>query len=72
MSTPCSRSWEYIHVVGTNTDFETRLVLKGDKTVKRFTLHHYKLDSRLEPLPIIDEPRLVSFDPKDHHAYCYS
>jgi hypothetical protein len=44
--------WEYIHVVGVNTELETRLVLKGDKTVKRFALHHYKLDSRLEPLPI--------------------
>jgi|SRR5215217_262742 len=60
---------ESIHVVGINTDFESHLVLKGDKAVKRFVLHHYKLNKRLEPLPIINGPTFISFDPEDHHAY---
>jgi hypothetical protein len=61
--------WESIHVVGIDTEFETHLVLKGDRNVKRFILHHYRLDSRLEPLPITDGPSLANLDPKEHKSY---
>jgi len=31
-------------VIGVVSDFETRLTLKGPKDLKRFELHHYRLD----------------------------
>jgi hypothetical protein len=58
-----------IHVIGINTEFETRVALKGDKNVKTFVLHHYRIDSALERVPILDGPVLASFDPKEHNAY---
>jgi hypothetical protein len=61
--------WDSIHVVGVNTQFETELVLKGDKDVKNFVLHHYRIDEVAEPLPIISGPTLASFDPKEHNKY---
>ena len=61
--------WEYVHAVGINTEFETRLVFKGNKTVGRFVLHHYRVDKRLEPLPIVDGPWLAKFDPSEHNTY---
>src|SRR5438105_3197359 len=32
-----------VPVIGVNTEFEARLVLKGDATVRKFVLHHYRL-----------------------------
>jgi hypothetical protein len=50
------------HVIGISTDFETRVVFKGDKKVKIFVLHHYKLDPDIEKLVIINGPRLVDIN----------
>jgi hypothetical protein len=50
------------HVIGINTYFETRVVFKGDKKVKIFVLHHYKLDPDIEKLVIINGPSLVDID----------
>ena len=36
-----------IPVIGLHTEFETHLVLKGDKNVKKFIVHHYRLESNL-------------------------
>src|SRR5450759_3362305 len=58
-----------IHVVGINTKFETVLVLKGDKNVKEFVLHHYRLDKRLERLAIVDGPDFAEFDAHERKAY---
>ena len=52
-----------------NTEFETRLVLKGDQKVGKLILRHYKIDDALERLRIADGPDLVSFDSKQHNAY---
>jgi hypothetical protein len=38
-------------------------VLKGDKTTKQFTLHHYR-KAQIRA-PGLDEPSLVFFDPSD-------
>jgi hypothetical protein len=48
-----------ILVVGVNTQFEARLVLKGEKTIRKFVLHHYKLAHPGEP--IVNGPDLVVF-----------
>jgi hypothetical protein len=56
-----------LHVVGVNTEFETRLVLKGDKGANKFVLHHYRLANPDEP--IVNGPVLATFDPKEPKAY---
>jgi hypothetical protein len=35
--------WTVLAAVGVNTEFHTSLVMKGDKKLKRFILHHYRL-----------------------------
>jgi hypothetical protein len=56
----------HIHVIGLSTDFEVSLVMKGDKDLKKLTLHHYRLDNQNEIIP--NGPNLASFDPtkRDH------
>ncbi len=49
--------------IGVETVFAVAAVLKGDKTIKRFTLHHYR-----EAQTVVGElngPLLVFFDPSD-------
>jgi hypothetical protein len=49
--------------IGVETVFEVSAVLKGDKTRKTLTLHHYR---EAQPLAIeLNGPLLVSFDPED-------
>jgi hypothetical protein len=49
-------------VIGLVTEFESLLVLKGEKTSK-FKLHHYRLKDTSVPW-IGGFPQLVAFDPK--------
>jgi hypothetical protein len=51
-----------IKSIGVETVFAVSAVLKGDATVKQFTLHHYR-EARISP--VLDAPYLVSFDPSD-------
>ena len=53
-------------VVSVLTKFETHLVLKGDKKVTRFILHHYKLAT---DEAMVNGPNLVEFDPKKHSEF---
>ena len=46
-------------VVGLSTEFETALVLKGDRMLKEFVLHHYRL--RDETQKPGNSPDLVTF-----------
>ena len=58
---------QVVPLVGVNTGFEVRVVLKGDKHLKDFTLHHYRL---AEPeVAIINGPVLVDFDTKAPRCY---
>jgi len=51
-----------IPVVGLSTEFKISVVMKGDKSLKNVTLHHYRLtDPKKSPLAF-DGPALVSFD----------
>jgi hypothetical protein len=56
-----------IRVVGVNTDFETRFVLKGEKSIRKFVLHHYRLTHRHEP--IVNGPDLAVFNLKEPKAF---
>lgn len=44
------------------TLFVVSVVLKGDPTIKQFTLHHYR---EAQPSKESDDPFLVRFDPSD-------
>jgi hypothetical protein len=56
-----------VHVVGLSTEFELSVVMKGDKSLKKATLHHYRLP---DPKQLLDNgPNLASFDPKEHTRY---
>ena|SRR5579884_1801157 len=48
-----------VAVLGLNTEFQVRLVLKGDEKIKKFVLHHYKLEHAES---MINGPELLSFD----------
>jgi hypothetical protein len=50
-----------VAVLGLNTEFRARLVLKGDKEMTKFVLHHYKLEHEE---PMINAPQLIAFDSK--------
>lgn len=52
-----------VPAVGVETDFQVIYVLKGSRTLERFTLHHFR-EANAEPVER-DGPALVSFDPSD-------
>lgn len=56
-----------IPVIGNETRFEVRLVLKGDKNLKTIVLHHYQLANPNQPL--LNGPMLAEFDPKQHYSF---
>jgi hypothetical protein len=51
-----------IKSIGVETVFAVSAVLKGDATIKQFTLHHYR---EAQISAGFDGPYLVSFDPSD-------
>lgn len=56
-----------VPVVGLNTEFRVRLVLKGDNKIERFVFHHYKLEQKES---MINGPELVAFDTKQWSKAC--
>lgn len=56
-----------LELTGLSTEFETRTVMKGDKTTNRFVLHHYRLAKPNGP--VTNGPNLVAFDPAQHHSF---
>jgi hypothetical protein len=57
-------SWE---VVGLSTEISISLVLKGDKSLNRFTLHHYRQADPGQEL--MDGPNFVTFSKKGSKAF---
>jgi hypothetical protein len=56
-----------VHVVGLSTEFELSVVMKGEKSLKKVTLHHYRLP---DPKQFLDNgPNLASFNSKEHTRY---
>ena len=56
-----------IHVVGIATEFEVSLIMKGDKSTKQLTLHHYRRTNPKEAE--LNGPLLASFDPKQETRF---
>lgn len=56
-----------VHVFGVSTEFDVSLVMKGDKSVKKVTLHHYRLADPKQLM--INGPSLATFDPTQHTRY---
>lgn len=56
-----------VHVVGLSTGFDVRAVMKGDKSIKKFVLHHYRLANPKELM--MNGPCLASFDPKEYSRF---
>lgn len=50
--------------ISVETMFSVSAVLKGDASLKRFTLHHYR-EAAQSALPEMNGPILVYFDPSD-------
>ena len=50
-----------VEVLGLSTEFQVRLVLKGDKAMNKFALHHYRQEHQES---MISGPELISFDAK--------
>jgi hypothetical protein len=57
------------NVVGLLTTFQVKTVLKGDKTLKEFTMHYYRLKTPQESKT--DRPNFVSFDLKHPQTYLF-
>jgi hypothetical protein len=59
--------------IGIETTFDVFTVLKGDRNIKTFVFHHYRLaDADAEALShsnVAFYPKLASFDPKDEKTY---
>jgi hypothetical protein len=53
--------------IGVETTFDVLTVLRGDRKVRTFLLHHFKLADTREIM--IGGPRLVTFEPKDRKIY---
>ena len=53
-----------VPVVGVSTEFEISVVMKGDKNLKKATLHHYRFAYPEDKWKIGNGPNFVSFDPK--------
>lgn len=60
----------YVHVVGLSSEFEVSLVLKGDNSLKKLVVHHYRLANRDQQIGGNGgAPNLVAFDPKESTRY---
>lgn len=57
------------HVIGLSTEFAIGVVMKGDRNLKRLTLHHYKLAPLPPNVNFANGPNLAAFDPKSNSPY---
>jgi hypothetical protein len=51
------------HVIGVETKFTVSAVLKGDKAIKDFVIHHYRTTYGQNIAHVPNGPTFVSFDP---------
>jgi len=61
------REMPRVHFIGLSTEFDIRLVMKGDTNVKKCVLHHYRLANPIEAA--INGPDLASFDPTKDRSF---
>jgi hypothetical protein len=56
-----------VHVVGLSSEFEVSLVLKGDKSLMKLVVHHYRLANPKQRMG--NAPDLAAFDPTESTRY---
>jgi hypothetical protein len=56
-----------IRAIGVETQFKVSVVLKGDKVIKDFVLHHYRAPQPGESYP--NGPNLLSFNPSKKRSF---
>lgn len=56
------------HVIGIETGFAVSAVVKGDKTMKNFVLHHYRADEERAGL-VVNGPNLIAFKPEEKRKF---
>jgi hypothetical protein len=56
-------------VIGVVTEFRTRLILKGEKSLTSFQLHHYRLASKSDAQTIANGPALIEIPEDKHPTY---
>jgi ankyrin repeat protein len=56
-----------IQVVGLSSEFEVSFVLKGDHSLKKLVMHHYRLADANRVM--MNAPNLAAFDPKESTRY---
>ena len=57
------------NLVAVITDFEIDGIMKGDRSLKRCSLYHFRFDKLHEEDVLFNPPGLVGFEPKSHDAY---
>ena len=57
-----------LNVIGVETEFKIHLILKGDKSVETFQLHHYRAASEASDAVVANGPNLVRFS-FEHPAF---
>jgi hypothetical protein len=55
---------DQVQAVGVNTKLAALLVLKGDRSITRLTLHHYRLKAPAG-VAVVDGPSFVEFNSKE-------
>jgi hypothetical protein len=57
-----------LDVIGVTTDFRTHLILKGDKSIASFQLHHYRVASVAADASLANGPNFIRFS-FEHPAF---
>jgi hypothetical protein len=57
------------NVIGVLSEFKTQLILKGEKSIKSFQLHYYKLASKSDAQTIANGPALIEIPEGKHPTY---
>jgi hypothetical protein len=56
-------------VVGVVTEFQTCIILKGTKDIKKFQLHHYRYQSEHDESAVANTPELIKTKPGVHQGF---
>jgi len=59
------------HVIGVETRFTISAVLKGDKALKDFVLHHYRTIDGTNIPHVVNGPSFVSFTPSEKSTFTH-
>jgi hypothetical protein len=58
-----------LNVIGVVTEFESCIVLKGARDIKKFQLHHYRYQSEEDEVAVANTPELVKIKAGEHPSF---